>query len=400
MVLFDIFSKMVDQASNPSGYELRRWAEMDHVRDLREQREDAETAFTRQGALSNLQARNSLNNQLEFARKATTAKMQGAKDAGINLGLAASEGVASGGGGAGIATPVEPKNTPTRASGLGPVGHSVGGINEFMDAYKTEQEVENLKAEENLTNAKAEEIRSQTPQSQANLDLTLKKIDQVQETIDKTRQEIQNLKTSNRATELMNDWQIMQNDLLKSTKDDLIKEAQWRWKVMAKNADLLKNQARNENIKFNHSEEYWTALINNFWANSNLAITKAITENKKQDLLQEQAKDVKLDADYKDYTFTARQEILGWQGYNESKFQENFEKQLKIDIDWQALERRGQNMQLIGDVVRGVADVGTSMMWQNHFMKLGTMERVKQTAVPYNGKWMPNKQVITRPIYK
>lgn len=337
--------------------------------------EQAAIAFDRQKELTNMQAQLSLQNQLDLERQTPAARLQGLKEAGMNLGLAGNMG---GAGSAGVATPSVPQAHATQGNSpnsLSQMPISAGGIGEIMDIAKGFQEIQNMKAEEQRTEAETSEILGETKPAEAE---TAKRWADAAQANQAAAESTAKIGVYGKQKELLESditWQNIQNEIAHDTKGSQKATIQRQAKLLKTQYELLAQEKKHKQLENESYEDYINSLINVYFAQFNEAMARAAN--------------LDIDTQYQDYTFTARQELLGWQGVNEMEFGERFKAQLEAEL-------RAQNIQIAKEVIDAIVGTAGAVIRAKAVANVGKAMR-RQTTITreagdvINGRFKPNK---------
>lgn len=342
----------------------RHWQTKERIAEQQFNNEQAEIAHERTKELTNMQAELSLQNQLDLERQTPQARIEGLKAAGMNLGMAAGMG---GTGSAGVASTsgaqAHGASAPsTTTAHLNPI--SAGGLGELMDVIGKSQEINNMRAEQEKTEAETDTLRGKTPGAEADIAKKWQDVEQGKQAITESTAKIALMGSETEINNANADFQKIQNEIAKDTKGSQKEIIRRTAKRIKKEYELIGEDIQHRKLENKSYEEYIEALINNYFANANEAIAKAAN--------------LDIDTEFQDYTFTARQELLGWQGVNEMEFGERFAEQL-------AAELRAQNIQISKEVIDALVGIGSTVVRAKAIGNMGKALRRGSTTTIERG---------------
>lgn len=267
------------------------------------------------------------------------------RNAGLNPMLALSNGVSGGVGG--ISTPsgaqAQAGNTPMPTSHFAPVGDL--GLTLADTAVKA--------SEAKLNEAKADEIRGETAPIIKTMEEQETHIKEINGKMNLMLAQAGLFKSQQANTDANTKWQDIQNGIAEATKDYQAETIKWQLYNLRKDYEIAVQEIINWKKSNELKTQYLESQINLFnqqarLAFANIGLTETATETEKgRDKYMEKQNTLLW------LQMPSLIDMAKWQCKNEMEFKERYD-------DFLQNQRRGQNMQLIGDVIKGVVGAGTS----------------------------------------
>lgn len=352
----------------------RKWQRQMYDLSVQNNREDAETAYNRQVELTNLQSQLSYQNEQNIERNRFKNTVQGAKDAGVNIGLALNGGNAGNAAG-GVAVP----QVSQAHSGSAPMPNSAP-----IPPIQTALDLSMAKLNEALAKKNTEEAKTEEATREGtvkNLEANYKKIMQ---DVEESKKRIALMASSVNLNESQTRWQNFQNNILENTQGTRIKAVEWELKNLKASYRQLMSQAglnyslsARNNIANRYASRYWSGLVENLSANTKLTGQKFLTEKENTNNAAWEGLFNGLGYDIQEATKQGQIDLINWKADEQKKWESKFEKTL-------GLEKRGQNMKLAGTIVNGLLDIGSMLILKKPKFGIGTHQ--KSVKYKWDGK--------------
>lgn len=352
----------------------RDWQREMYDISVQNNREDATSAFQRQMELTNQQARLSLANEQTIEQNRFQNLSKSAKDAGVNMGLALAGG-AGGNAAGGVATPTAPKAEAGHApmpnsAPIPPVQMAVDLSAVALNKALANKANEEAKTEDELREKKGNLMEADYQRAMA-------AAEQSQEIIKKYAAETSLLETKNNWEKLqLRIGQATEGEAIESVKQELenLKKA---YREMVSRIRLNNAHTVGARIQNTHMHKYWGALVKNIGAHTELLSSQTNNEEWKG-LMNEIAYDIA--------EATKAWDIRRAQALTEE--QEAWERKFN-------LQKRGQNIELAGEITRGVIDM-TGLILTKGASKFGVGQSQKTIKYEWNGRGFTPKSATKK----
>lgn len=328
-------------------------------------REDATTAYNRQVDLTNLQSQLSYQNEQNIERNRFNNTVAGAKEAGVNIGLALNGGSAGNAAG-GVAVP----QVPQSHSGNAPMPNSAP-----IPPIQMALDLSTAKLNEALARKNNEEAKTEEAKREPELKNMEANYQKAMQDIEESKERIKLFASQADLNKNQADWQKFQNNILENTLQTRINAVEWELKNLKASYRQMMSQAgvnysisARNNIGNRYGARYWNALIDNLTANTKLTGQKFLTEVEKTNNEAWQGLFNGISYDIREATKQGEIDIVNWKADEQKKWEEKFQKTLGI-------EKRKQNMELVNTVVGGLIDIGSMMILKRPKFGIGTHKK-------------------------
>lgn len=361
-------------AQSAEANKQRKWNEKMYNLSVENNRQDATTAFEREQQLMS----QNVENQLKYDQQSIGAKMQGALEAGLNPVMALNGGGLGTSGVGGVATP--------QAEAASPMPYQQPKY-DLSGAFDNLANMELKKAQANEANAKAEELRGETEPSKVSMQSIKQGIDESKQRVTTLMEQAgffknASLKEAAQTSFLgsQTTWQELCNTVSRNTQKEQEETIRWGLYNLKKQYWLNVEALRKAKVESNMIGQYLNAMIGNFNKQASLFVSQA-------QLTDEQKHGTELDNKYFNMVMPDMHEQLLWRNENERTVMYRFEESLEAQL-------RGQNMQLAGDIIHGLAGAGATLLYGKALLSAKGMSTTTTNAKNVNGRWVPQSQTI------
>lgn len=322
----------------------RNWQEKMYNLSVENNRTDAQQAYEWQKELQSL----AVDQGLRAKREGWMAEIEGLRAAGLNPMLALNGAGISGSGGVGA-----PASAQANPAHYGTPPALMGDFSGITEAGRMFAQSDLLRSEAELNKAKADEIRGVTAPIIRTMEEQEAHIKEIDGKINLMLAQAGLFRSQQANTDANTKWQDIQNGIAEATKDYQAETIKWQLFNLRKDYEIAVQEIINWKKSNQLKTQYLESQINLFnqqakLAFANIGLTKATTETEKgRDKYMEKQNALLW------MQMPSLVDMAKWQCKNEREFRERYEEFL-------ANQRRGQNMQLIGDVIKGVVGAGTS----------------------------------------
>lgn len=322
----------------------RKWQEKMYHLSVENNREDAAQANEWQKELQRL----SVDEALRAKREGYLAEIEGMRKAGLNPMLLMNGNGVSGVGGIGA-----PSSAQANSAHYGTpptLGIDTSGFNTAGDAI---MQAALIKSEAELNKAKAEEIRGETAPIQRTMEEQQAHIEEINGKLNLMLAQGGLFKAQTANTDANTKWQNIQNGIAEMTKDYQAETIKWQLFNLRKDYELAIQEIKGKKIENEQKTKYLEAQINLFNQQAGLALANAglTTQQTQTEIGRDKYMEKQNQLLY--LQMPSLIDMSKWEAKNEKEFRERYEEFLSN-------QRRGQNLQFAGDIIKGIVGAGTS----------------------------------------